>query len=249
MSSGRRTARPARGFSYLLLLFAVAAMGLLLAGAAQVWRTGVQRERELELLFIGNQYREAIGRYFNAATGLRQYPQSLEELILDRRFPQPVRHLRRLFRDPLTGKPEWGLITEQGRIIGVHSLSPAAPLKRAHFAERDAEFADRSSYAEWRFVWRPQAQAVAPPPGTSQKAGGPLAPLPAVPAVPGRPTGEEQRQVQELIPDPALAACAAEHIATLRRCAALPQEDAQPCFLDAARRRNQCLAGLAAGAR
>lgn len=243
-SSGRRRAG---GFSYLALLFAVAAMGLLLAAAAELWQTAIQRERERQLLFVGNQFREAIGRYYQVGGGVRQYPQSLDELVEDRRFPNITRHLRRLYRDPLTGRAEWGLVREQERIIGVHSLSRAAPLKQAGFAARDADFADRASIAEWRFIYRPADAPAGPAPGGSQKAG--PAALPGAPAAPGRPTSEEQRQVQELIPDPQFAACAAEHIAALRRCAALGLDEAQPCFRDAAQRRNECLAGTRVGSR
>ena len=60
-----------------------------------------QREKEAELLFRGEQYREAIASYYKKE---QRYPQSLEELLEDKRYPMPVRHLRRLYRDPSPGR-------------------------------------------------------------------------------------------------------------------------------------------------
>ena len=50
-----------RGFTYLWVMFTVAITGVLLAGAGQLWRTETQREKEKELMFIGEQFRLAIG--------------------------------------------------------------------------------------------------------------------------------------------------------------------------------------------
>ncbi|MDO9165322.1 MAG: type II secretion system protein [Rhodoferax sp.] len=140
-----------RGFGYLLVLFALAAIGLLLAGAGQVWHTSSQREKEAELLFIGNQFRQAIASYYlQAPTAARQYPVKLEDLLEDNRFPMVRRHLRQLYRDPMTGSAEWGLVKAGDRIVGVHSLSSATPLKTA-FAGRDAAFSGVARYDQWVF--------------------------------------------------------------------------------------------------
>lgn len=146
-----------RGFGYLLVLFALAAMGLLLAGTGQVWHTTAQRDKEAELLFVGNQFRQAIGAYHAMSPdATKQYPARLEDLLDDRRFPMPRRHLRQLYRDPMssnTGHTEgtqWGLVKAGDRIVGVHSLSTAVPLKTV-FAARDSAFAGVGSYSEWVF--------------------------------------------------------------------------------------------------
>ena len=67
-------------------------------------------------------------------SGLQRYPATLEDLLRDGRVPGIKRHLRKIFVDPMTGKTEWGLIKEGGRIIGVHSLSANKPLKQGGFA-------------------------------------------------------------------------------------------------------------------
>ncbi len=53
-----------RGFTYLVVLFAVALIGLALAGTATVWTTAAKRMREQELLWVGGQFRLAIQRYY-----------------------------------------------------------------------------------------------------------------------------------------------------------------------------------------
>jgi type II secretory pathway pseudopilin PulG len=140
-----------RGFTYLLLLFAVAAMGLTLAGAGQVWQTVAQREREAELLFVGHQFRLAIASYHdNTPGGTKQYPVALDELVEDRRFPTPRRHLRRVYRDPMTAGTDWGLVKVGGRIVAIHSRSPEAAL-RTVFAPRDAALEGALRYDQWVF--------------------------------------------------------------------------------------------------
>lgn len=147
-------ARRARqhGYTYLLLLFAVAALGLLTGMVAESWTTLAQREREAELLFVGNQYREALRRYEEAlpAAELRP-PARLEDLLRDPRFPDTRRYLRQLYADPVTGKFDWVLVREGERIVGLHSRSTQAPLKSDGFLARDTALRGAKTYAEWLF--------------------------------------------------------------------------------------------------
>ncbi|MBT3067987.1 type II secretion system GspH family protein [Rhodoferax sp. U11-2br] len=140
-----------RGFGYLLVLFALAAMGLTLAGAGQVWHTLAQREKETQLLFVGNQFRQAIGAYYAFSPGeVKQYPAKLEDLLEDKRFPMPRRYLRQLYRDPMTGGTQWGLVKAGDRILGVHSLSEGVAF-RTVFEGRDASFTGMTHYNQWVF--------------------------------------------------------------------------------------------------
>jgi type II secretory pathway pseudopilin PulG len=141
------------GFGYLLMLFALGAIGLLLAGTGQVWHTNQQREKEIELLFIGNQFRQALRSYRQFTPDATQaYPLRLEDLLEDRRSAVPRRHLRRIYRDPITGSTQWGLVKSGDRIVGVHSLSGAQPLKNA-FRGMDAVFGGTSRYEQWVFSY------------------------------------------------------------------------------------------------
>lgn len=142
------------GFTYLTLLFVVATMGAGLALTGEVWYTSVLREREAELLHIGNDYRKAIERYY--LSGPRQYPRDLADLLKDPRQPGIVRHLRKPYSDPVTGKEEWGLVrAPDGGIAGVHSLSEDKPLKSGGFSVRDREFEAKPKYSDWKFVYTP----------------------------------------------------------------------------------------------
>lgn len=98
------------GFVYLWALFSVALSGVIMAGAAQVWQAKSQRDKEAELLFIGEQFRKAIMSYHN--TGTKQYPEKLEDLLHDSRAINVQRHIRKIYLDPITNSEEWGLIEE-----------------------------------------------------------------------------------------------------------------------------------------
>ena len=151
-----------RGFTYLGTMFLIVFIGIGLAQAGLLWQIEVQREREKELLFIGKQYAMAIGSYFESTPGgLKQYPVSLENLLQDHRFPGVKRHLRKLYSDPITGGEQWGLIKEQGRIVGVYSLAVQRPLKRAGFSAAWTAFADAESYTAWQFIYAPGSAQVA----------------------------------------------------------------------------------------
>ena len=59
----------------------------------------------------GNAYQAAIASYYKKD---QRYPASLEALLEDKRYPMPVRHLRKLYADPMTGEPDWMLIDAPG---------------------------------------------------------------------------------------------------------------------------------------
>lgn len=141
------------GFTYIGLLFAVAFIGLLLAGAGEVWQTTAQREREEQLLFVGREFGRAIASYRAAsAENSNQLPRRLEDLVEDRRSFNPRRHLRRIYHDPMTGKAEWGLVKAGDGIVGVHSLAEGKPRKVANFLAGEDAFAAAASYRDWHFL-------------------------------------------------------------------------------------------------
>lgn len=151
--SRKNAYRGEAGFTYLGLLFAVAIAGVALAGTGVLWQMESRREKEKELLFIGEEYRRAIGSYYDKSPGgQKQYPEKLEDLLLDKRFPNPVRHLRRLYRDPMLPGEEWNLIRQQGRISGLTSKSLDKPIKVAGFASEQEGFDSARNYTEWRFI-------------------------------------------------------------------------------------------------
>lgn len=140
-----------RGMGYLGLLFAIAIIGITLATVGVLWSTQSRRDREAELLFVGNQFRQAIGHYYETG-GV--YPPALAELVEDTRVPIARRFLRRLYPDPMTGTGDWELIrTSDGGIMGVASNSMQAPIKVAGFSLADAAFEKQSCYCDWKFIY------------------------------------------------------------------------------------------------
>jgi type II secretory pathway pseudopilin PulG len=139
----RNQARQA-GFTYLMVLWWVAISGVMLMALSERWSQTMRRQRETELVFRAEQIRAAITSYHRVATpdGATQWPQRLEDLLEDKRGTVARRHLRRLWPDPITGTPTWGLLKEGPGIKGVYSLSKKTPL-----APPDGVL----HYDEWRF--------------------------------------------------------------------------------------------------
>jgi type II secretory pathway pseudopilin PulG len=149
---GRREA----GFTYLGLLALIALIGYLLAVAGEISATTEQREREKQLLFVGHEYRNAIGRFFRQN---HHFPQTLEELLqFENSGPQPAHYLRRLYPDPMTRGTDWVLFPAPGQgIMGVASASTKIPLKRAGFDDEDFGFDVAETYANWVFLYDPRS--------------------------------------------------------------------------------------------
>lgn len=156
MAAGSRQ----RGVAFLGLLIVVAVMGVAMGTTATLWQQAQQREKERELLFVGLQYRRAIQRYYELSPGTKTYPPNLAVLLRDERLPGIRRHLRRLYRDPLTNADAWGLVAAPtGGIMGVHSLAPGQPIRRANFPAELGWAGGGASYADWQFVYVPPAGA------------------------------------------------------------------------------------------
>jgi type II secretory pathway pseudopilin PulG len=152
---------PQAGFTYVLVLFLVALVGLGLASVATVYTTLAKRERENQLLFVGQQFRDALESYAaQTPQGSVPFPKSLEELLRDPRYPVVKRHLRKLYVDPMTGTTDWGFERNAaGGIVGVFSTARGAPL-RQELPQQLALNSAAGSYAEW--VFRPRSAALVP---------------------------------------------------------------------------------------
>jgi type II secretory pathway pseudopilin PulG len=156
MSAGSRQ----QGFTLAGALILIAVLGAGMAAYGELASHAAQREKEQDLLFVGNQFRQAIGAYYEGTPGAaKQFPQKLEELLQDSRHPMARRYLRRIYADPMTGKREWGLVkAPEGGIIGVYSLSPAQPIKSGGFDFRDRALGEAAHYSDWAFSYTPAAR-------------------------------------------------------------------------------------------
>jgi hypothetical protein len=103
----------------------------------------------------------AVASYHAATPGAtKQFPLRLKDLVEDRRGPVMLRHLRKIYVDPMTGRAEWGLIKAGEAIVGVHSMSEGKPRRRANFEAEEDGFAGAATYREWRF--QPQVAGADP---------------------------------------------------------------------------------------
>lgn len=180
------------GFTYLGVLLLIAFMGAALGAVGEVWRTVQLREAERDLRFIGNEFRHAIGRYYESTPGQpKKFPRQLDDLLEDDRYPSIRRYLRRVYRDPITGRREWGLVAApDGGIAGVHSLSTDEPFgfftagtapseagstgKMTQDGEPQKED-KKARYSDWTFVYTPPAppsRPAVPPPGAARPSPG-----------------------------------------------------------------------------
>jgi type II secretory pathway pseudopilin PulG len=148
-----RQAGSERGFTYVALIVLLVIIGISLGAAGKYWSNVMLREKEEELLFRGDQYRQAIERYFSAIPGKQQFPATFEELLKDSRTPQGKRHLRQQYKDPITGG-DFAVLEDPTtkRIIGVYSPSEQTPLKKANFPDIYKDFEEAAKYSDWRFI-------------------------------------------------------------------------------------------------
>lgn len=146
------------GFILIGLLVLIMIAGLVLAAAGVKWNEARKREREQELLKVGDTIRKAIGNYYNQTPGVvKQYPPNLEALLRDDRFPVPRRYLRKIYADPITQVPDWGILqAPSGGVLGVYSKSPLKPFKTKNFRPTYRYFENQRSYGEWFFAYVPE---------------------------------------------------------------------------------------------
>lgn len=144
-----------RGFTYVGLIVLVAIIALVGAATLRIGALMRRAAAEEELLETGAEFTRAL-RSYAAATprGQPTQPPSLRELLRDPRFPEPRRHLRKVYIDPITGKAEWGILylADRTGVIGVYSLSESAPFKVANFDYRFQNFENREHISEWVFT-------------------------------------------------------------------------------------------------
>jgi len=99
------------GFTYLGALILIVVSGIALSGASTYHSTIVKRSKEAELLFRGDQIRQAIRSFYEHPPGERPrtYPRSMQDLLRDPRYLGVRRHLRKNYAEPMTSDGEWAL--------------------------------------------------------------------------------------------------------------------------------------------
>lgn len=117
-----------RGFTYLGLLLSIAIVGLGLTLASEVWVNVARRQKLEQLEFVGQQFVQAIGSYYESTPGpVKRYPTTLQDLLDDRRNAFVRRHLRQVYVNPFTGLSDWeAVVAPAGGIQGVRTTLPMA---------------------------------------------------------------------------------------------------------------------------
>jgi type II secretory pathway pseudopilin PulG len=196
---GYRPHRDDRGYAMATLLVALSVMAVVMAAAMPVWKQQVQREREAELIFRGQQYVHAIA-LFQRRNGPGSLPPNVTVLV-EQRF------LRKKYKDPVTSDDFQPLVAGQvapgastpgagtssssprpggttssqpaGRGAATTSgpTSPAGPVGGVigvvskSTSESIRIYNGRSHYNEWAFIFTAPAQAPAAPAGAPGGAG------------------------------------------------------------------------------
>ena len=194
-----------RGYAMAALLVSIGVLSILLTVAMPVWRQQVQREKEAELVFRGEQYARAVALFQRRYAGA--FPPSVD-LLVEQRF------LRRKYTDPMTDDGEFQVLYQvptsqqpqgplgqagqpgaaapqppgppgpartgagpRGGVVGVVSKSEEASIML---------YNGRSRYNEWQFVHVPATTRPGGPglPG-GQPGQGPLSPGGSAPGAPG----------------------------------------------------------------
>lgn len=145
------------GFTYVGLLIVVAVIATSATALLQAGANWQHRAAEAELLAIGLEFRQALQTYASATpVGQPAAPRELTELLRDPRYPGTLRHLRRIYPDPLTGGAEWGIVrSSDGRIAGIHSLSGTATIRRTGFPAGLEDFDKAEHHRGWVFMLMP----------------------------------------------------------------------------------------------
>ena len=153
---------PRRGFVLLAVLASLFIVALSAQGVLTYVSEQARREREAELIQIGEAYAKAIGAYYSSTPGaVKKYPAALDDLLEDRRFVVVKRHLRRIYPDPILRADEWGLVrAADGGITGVYSRSTDAPIRSSGIDLREFVLPPASRYSDWQFVFQPPPAAV-----------------------------------------------------------------------------------------
>jgi type II secretory pathway pseudopilin PulG len=108
------------GFTYLALLVGIAIVSLGTSIAAEMATATIARQRMTQANWAGDQYARALRSYQLVSGPMGEFPETLDQLVDDRRGPVPRRHLRSLYRNPLESSGRWHLLRGgDGRIRGV----------------------------------------------------------------------------------------------------------------------------------
>ena len=153
---GRRSRSQEAGLTLLELIIACTILLVLASAARPMIQATIVRSREAELRRDLREIRNAIDRYkdmadanaFRTEVGSNGYPPDLETLVKGVTLAgnKHVRFLRRIPKDPMTGRAEWGMRSNQD---DPDTTSWGGNNVFDVFSKSDATALDGSKYSEW----------------------------------------------------------------------------------------------------
>ena len=145
-----------QGFVFIAVLASMFILALSTQAVMGYVSEQARRERESELIAVGEAYARAIGSYYLSSPGtIKAYPISVEDLLEDRRFVGIKRHLRQFYADPITRTTNWGWIrAKDGGLAGVYSTSTQNPLQTARIETTEISLGPANRYSDWQFVFK-----------------------------------------------------------------------------------------------
>lgn len=154
MHRGKPRRRTQAGFTYLAVLALVALLGVALAEVGTRWADRVQRDREQQLLRIGQLYAQALLAYHRGSPGSdKTWPKDVQELLQDPRMLGTVRYLRAPYTDPMAPGQPFALVRAADNTIrGVYSTSTAAPFHEGPVDLGVVFLSPAQRYADWQFI-------------------------------------------------------------------------------------------------
>jgi hypothetical protein len=111
----RRSRRTESGYALLMVMFMLAMLILVMSEAAPTVLSSIQREKEAEMIWRGNQYKRGIRLYY---LKMNRFPTSLDDLTKPK---TGIRFMRQAYKDPMnTVDGSWRLIYvgPNGQLIG-----------------------------------------------------------------------------------------------------------------------------------
>ena len=138
----------------MAVLAILALLGVALAAVGTRWADRVQREREQDLLRVGQLYAQAILAYHRGSPGSdKTWPKNLEDLLLDPRMLGTVRYLRSPYADPMVPGQPFALIrAADDTIRGVYSTGAATPFRQGTVDLGVTVLAPAQHYSDWQFI-------------------------------------------------------------------------------------------------
>ncbi|MEO8680029.1 MAG: type II secretion system protein [Vicinamibacterales bacterium] len=189
-----------RGYAMAALLVGLTVMSVLMGAMLPVWSHMVQRDKEEELVFRGQQYARAIGLFQRKFANT---PPPSVDVLVEQRF------LRKKYKDPITkddfqpiyaNQAALGVVSaptgarQPGQVATAQLGTPPAPISVAGGTAANGAaggiigvtskskdtsirlYNGRDKYNEWAFIYLQTAQRVGGPVGAQGNPGGPAGP-------------------------------------------------------------------------